>query len=617
MNSEKMEAQRKYSSSSWSEKQLIEFWTEKVNRFGCISLQNLTGHASQLPVEVRNIFGSSKTALKKFLSEHPDVYYIDKKNNVWPALCKHDKTCHVSVSNHKKEVNTENIDENQRQNISISLDKICESVGKIYRVFPVYGFITITQPVKTTVYFDVGTFEDGTKSKLYEYNIKPGDVVYLNAKRGPEGCEAHYRATKVWRQGYSLNIEDKNISEIENRILNGHGVIQNIFNRYGFIEQDNLPNRIVFFHMRDIENPTGEHFDKLDDVLKKGEKVSFHAIPSSLKNSLAKWQATSVFIKHFENKSILTTEDEQPILNSHFTSSSDKSDSGFSNYETLHEQKENLNLKKTFHQTVDSIRKINMENSLQLQDDNTTPTGMSSSADNFLTSKINLFKQGLIEKSNQWLNHQSLNGGLTQVKHYVPLRSNHNVGESISTEENNSSTLRYLEETPEGVTENNEIRPLMYGARKSITSTSSVDCLSSVCQTGSLVDFKETYDYPLCSCSSTDSGLNKLQATSTNPLICRSASMTTPHKNGTVSIVSLSSNTEMTNPPISVTAGVSSSSQYTNNAFLGHSPLTEETLWTGALSKLNPLNKEQLQSALISMIQVFVMLTVRAVRMFL
>ncbi|XP_013792752.1 uncharacterized protein LOC106476656 [Limulus polyphemus] len=329
---------RKYS-SSWSEKQLIEFWTEKVHRFGCISLQNLTGHASQLSAEARNAFGTSKTALKKFLSQHPDVFYIDNKNNVWPALSKREKTFPVSVSDHKEEINTENVDENQWQDISESLDNICESVGKIYRLFPVYGFITITQPVKTTVYFDVGTFEDGTKSKLYEYNIKPEDVVYLNAKRGPEGCEAHFRATKVWRPGYNLNIEDKNVSDLENRILNGHGVIQNIFNRYGFIQQDNQLHRTVFFHIRDIENPTGEHFDKLEDVLKKGEKVGFHAVPSSLKNSIAKWQATSVFIKHFENKSMFTIEDDQTILNSHCSSSSDKSDSSFSNYETLHEPK--------------------------------------------------------------------------------------------------------------------------------------------------------------------------------------------------------------------------------------------------------------------------------------
>ncbi|XP_022258712.1 uncharacterized protein LOC111089842, partial [Limulus polyphemus] len=49
--------------------------------------------------------------------------------------------------------------------------------------------------------------------------------------------------------------------------------------------------------------------------------------------------------------------------------------------------------------------------------------------------------------------------------------------------------------------------------------------------------------------------------------------------------------------------GVSNSNQYTNNTFFGHSPLTEETLWPGAVLKLNPLNKEQLQSALILMIQ--------------
>ncbi|XP_013782797.1 uncharacterized protein LOC106467034 [Limulus polyphemus] len=319
-------------------KKFLEFWIDKVRKYGSISLQNLTGHASQLSPELRNFFGTSKSALKKFLWDNSDYFYIDNKENVWPAVqvkLEHTEQPKFHASETKSSSNKTD-DKND-------ITELRGVKGKIIRLFPVYGFISIVEPIQVSVYFDLMSFEDGSKETLPSYNLSPGEGVYLNAKKGPDGCEAHFRASRVWRPSYNPGSKNKpkemfgkldNLNEIKDITLEtedhviGRGKVQNIFDRFGFIQRDqNLQNN-VFFHISDIEKPAGVQFEKLEEVIQIGEEVLFSATRSYQKDSLAKWQATYVLIKHF-SKDVLNSEIEQEevfISGSEMSSDSDLED---------------------------------------------------------------------------------------------------------------------------------------------------------------------------------------------------------------------------------------------------------------------------------------------------
>ncbi|XP_076334450.1 uncharacterized protein LOC143238254 isoform X2 [Tachypleus tridentatus] len=448
-------------------KEFLEFWIDKVRKCGSISLQNVTGHASQLSPELRNFFGTSKTALKKFLCDNPDYFYIDNKENVWSVAqvkLEHTEQAKIRTSETKSPSNKTD-DKNE-------ITELRGVKGKIIRLFPVYGFISIVEPIQALVYFDLMSFEDGSKKTLPSYNLSPGEGVYLNARKGPEGCEAHFRASQVWRSSYYPGSTNKakemfdklnNLNEMEHIPLGtedhiiGRGKVQNIFDRYGFIQHDQNKQNNVFFHISDIEKPAGLQIEKLEEVLEIGEEVLFGATHSCQKDSSVKWQATYVLIKHF-SKEVSNSETEQEVfisgseLSSH-SDLEDCTDSVSKNPSTTDPQLEDISLSDTQMEVAETqsltteTELAGVQSLISLEKEKVKPAFSRRNSDHSIRSISNLVPNDKVFKESNCvftLNLKPTNNQWKKEKMYPTSGASENLIESMHTVSNPSESVSGL-----------------------------------------------------------------------------------------------------------------------------------------------------------------------------
>lgn len=277
---------------------MVKFLKGRVESSQGISLQKLTGHLSQLPPDLRTKYGCSVRSLKLFLQQHPRVFVIRNQSNVYVRTRSRRTTSPPNAS-------ADGFMASDRGTDGEDVTCLTDVRGTVCRVFDVYGFISVKRPIKTSVYFDVQSFENAEHSSLLSSGLQAGDCVVLDAKVGPKDREARFRANRVARAPMtrpaltpspSLHSEAGGGRSTAALLVNNHGVIEMVKPSYGFIKFGPNHEERAFFHANKVDKSLGRSIKNLPDVLSVKDKVRFNAKPSKRPSGKVKWEATTVHL---------------------------------------------------------------------------------------------------------------------------------------------------------------------------------------------------------------------------------------------------------------------------------------------------------------------------------
>ncbi|EEC05818.1 hypothetical protein ISCGN_024781 [Ixodes scapularis] len=285
---------------------MVKFLKERVESNQGISLQKLTGHLSQLPPDLRTKYGCSVKSLKLFLQQYPKVFVIRNQSNVYVRTKKL-----PSPAGSIESVMTTMSDRGTNDDAdSEDVTTLIGVKGQVYRIFNVYGFISIKNPITTSVYFDVQAFENGEHSNLPASGLQLGEGVLIDAKMGPNNCEAKFRASRVVRiknHGVvgpppSLSSACSSPTPHSKQTIEEHGFIETVKGQYGFIKFGRNLRERAFFHLNNVDRAHGKTIRNLPDVLTVEDRVRFKAKPSKKSTDKVKWEATVVYIPLLSKK---------------------------------------------------------------------------------------------------------------------------------------------------------------------------------------------------------------------------------------------------------------------------------------------------------------------------
>lgn len=304
---------------------MVEFLKGRVESNQGISLQKLTGHLSQLPHDLRTKYGCTLESLKMFLREYPKVFLILNESNVYVRTESLPSTSALTGS-----VESFTSSTSDRGTDKKDVTCLTDVRGTVHRMFNVYGFISVEQPIKTTVYFDVQSFENAKYTSLSSSGLQVGDSVILDAKRGCKDCKVEFRASRVNRLSTTKvsssclsphSVTGKGGSDCNTitQLVNQDGVIEMVKPNYGFIKFGSNQEERAFFHANVVDKSLGQSIKNLLDVLTVEDKVRFDAKPCKKPSGKVKWGATSVYLcRGTDNIDITDSDDE--LLNEVFMS---------------------------------------------------------------------------------------------------------------------------------------------------------------------------------------------------------------------------------------------------------------------------------------------------------
>ncbi|KAH9383022.1 hypothetical protein HPB48_023681 [Haemaphysalis longicornis] len=236
---------------------MVKFLLERVESHQGISLQQLTGHLSLFPPELTTD-GCSVKSVMAFLQKFPDFFVIRNENNMYLARENRQGTSSVNGS-------AENV-------ASASDSAVCERdityvtdvTGTVYRLFSIYGFISIESPTKTSVYFDE-YFENAQQASLPSSGRQVGGSVAIDAWIGPKDCKAEFAATRVTRANPTklssspvvspLSANDGGTGDCNTfiHLVNQLGVVEFAKSSLGFIKFGASERERAYFHVNNAD----------------------------------------------------------------------------------------------------------------------------------------------------------------------------------------------------------------------------------------------------------------------------------------------------------------------------------------------------------------------------
>ncbi|KAH9375428.1 hypothetical protein HPB48_015720 [Haemaphysalis longicornis] len=285
--------------SSHSTYATVKFLKERVESHQGISLQQLTGHLSLLPPELRTTDGCSVKSLMVFLQKFPEVFDED---NLYVARENRQGTSPVNVS-------AESV-ASASDGAASEKDVTCLTgvTGTVYRLFTLYGFISIESPIRTSVYFDVQSLENAQQTSLRSSGLQVGDSVVIDARTGPKDCKAKFRATRVTRatptrlssspvvSPHSANDGGMGDCNTLFHLVNQHGVVEFAKSSYGFIKFGPNERERALFHANNVDKSLRSSIKNLPGMFSVFDKVRFNAKLSMKPSEKVKWEATTVYL---------------------------------------------------------------------------------------------------------------------------------------------------------------------------------------------------------------------------------------------------------------------------------------------------------------------------------
>ncbi|KAL1470773.1 hypothetical protein MTO96_024033 [Rhipicephalus appendiculatus] len=301
-----------------SSEAMVKFLKDRVESNQGISLQKLTGHLSQLPSDLRTKYGCSVKSLKIFLQQFPKVFVIRNQSNVYVRTRSRRATTEEATS---LDGSMESFQTSASDRDDDDVTSLSNVVGTVYRIFNVYGFISVKYPIKTSVYFDVQAFENAEHNNLPSSGLQVNDTVVLDAKAGPRECEAKFRASRVARvRQTSSNCSSPAPNSVTGScggggnsglpIVNQDGVIETVKANYGFIKFGHKQRERAFFHANNVDRSLGRSIKNLPDVFTVDDRVRFNAKPSKKPSDKVKWEATTVYLSRKSGREGTNDDDE-------------------------------------------------------------------------------------------------------------------------------------------------------------------------------------------------------------------------------------------------------------------------------------------------------------------
>ncbi|KAH9360883.1 hypothetical protein HPB48_008159 [Haemaphysalis longicornis] len=274
---------------------MVKFLKERVESHQGISLEQLTGHASQLPPGLRATYGCSLQSVMFLLQQFPDVFVM-RNGNVYVATESRRATPLPNGSAKSSVVSASDRATNEED-----ITCLTDATGIVYRLFTLYGFISIESPIKASVYFDVQSLENAQHSSLLLSGLRVGDSVVFDARLGPKGCKAKFRATRVTiatptKLSSSHNAHDEEIGDWSffSHLVDQHGVVECVRSSFGFIKFGPDEKERAFFHVNNVERSLRSSIKDLPDMFSVGDEVRFNSKLSMKPSERVKWEATEV-----------------------------------------------------------------------------------------------------------------------------------------------------------------------------------------------------------------------------------------------------------------------------------------------------------------------------------
>lgn len=177
--------------------------------------------------------------------------------------------------------------------------------------------------MKTTVYFDVRSFQNAKHKSLPSSGLRVGDSVIFDAKVGPKDFKAKFRARRVTRACMTkpssspcLSLPSMNDGRVGacdtiTRLVNQEGAIEKVRSHFGIIKFGPNQEERTFFHANNVEESLGKPILKLQDVFKVEDKVRFDAKPSTKPSGKVKWEATAVYLCRSSDGNSITDLDDK------------------------------------------------------------------------------------------------------------------------------------------------------------------------------------------------------------------------------------------------------------------------------------------------------------------
>ncbi|XP_054924754.1 uncharacterized protein [Dermacentor andersoni] len=262
---------------------MLSYLKKRIEDNQGIKVSKLPGHLAQLPPEVRAKYGGNEEAIRSFIQKHPEVFVIDKSDRVFlrpPPSPKDTAPPDVATDD---------------------AAALCNVTGKVLRVFPAFGFITVEHPIKTTVYFDVKSFEENRHATLTSSGLSEGDCVIFDATKS-FGHKAAFKATCVERIEMAADLPSSASQPAkepsvdgDDRLHNESGIIHTVRPGFGFITFGPKKKNCAFFHGSVVDSALTKGSKNLTDILTTNDRVRFDAKPDSKGSKWCKWKATKVW----------------------------------------------------------------------------------------------------------------------------------------------------------------------------------------------------------------------------------------------------------------------------------------------------------------------------------
>ncbi|XP_065281006.1 uncharacterized protein [Dermacentor albipictus] len=262
---------------------MLSYLKKRIEDNQGIKVSKLPGHLAQLPPEVRAKYGGNEEAIRSFIQKHSEVFVIDKSDRVFlrpPPSPKDTAPPDVATDD---------------------AAALCNVTGKVLRVFPTFGFITTEHPIKTTVYFDVKSFEENRHTALTSSGLSEGDWVTFDATKS-FGHKAAFKATCVKRiemeaalpSSASQPTKEPSVDG-DDRLHNESGIIHTVRPGFGFITFGPKKKNCAFFHGSVVDSALAKGRKNLTDILTTNDRVRFDAMPDNKGSKWCKWKATKVW----------------------------------------------------------------------------------------------------------------------------------------------------------------------------------------------------------------------------------------------------------------------------------------------------------------------------------
>ncbi|XP_037554559.1 uncharacterized protein LOC119431163 isoform X1 [Dermacentor silvarum] len=275
---------------------MLAYLKKRIELNQGISISKLPGHLAQLPPEVRAKHGSNEEAIRRCIEKHPEEFLIDKSDRVF-----------LRPPPSPKALAPTNL-------VTDDVTDLCNVTGNVLRIFPAFGFITVDYPIKTTVYFDVKSFEENRHTTLTTSGLSEGDCVIFDAAKSV-GHKASFKATRVKciemkaaaPSSASQSIKEPSVDG-DDRLHDQSGFIHTVRPDFGFITFGPKKKHCAFFHSSVVDKTLTKGSKNLTDILTVNDRVHFDARPDSKGSKWCKWKATKVWCVPPEMDSVPNSE---------------------------------------------------------------------------------------------------------------------------------------------------------------------------------------------------------------------------------------------------------------------------------------------------------------------